>query len=568
MIPSSFAESDCIHLNGKVVTMVSENEIDDYVLIQDNLIVATGKINEKYPVNVDCNSIQEIDTNGIIFPGLINIHNHLDWNVFPVWDVPEKYESRYDWQSALEYDRDLREPHGVLKDNFKIEMTKYAEVKALVGGTTTIQGSSYPWENAFTKILVRNVEKDSDIDVKIQSKIGKISSDDKYYENVLKNIQEYKTQRFIQHLAEGTNNEAKQEFSILKNLDLLREEVLIIHGTALGAQEFEEMSNSNTKLSWSPLSNLLLYGDTTNVDDAWKSGVLVSLTSDWSPSGSKNLLGELKVADWWNKKSFDRFFSDYELVKMVTVNPATAISWDDSLGKIASNYLADLVVISGNSQNPYRALIDTSDSDVLLVMIDGEAIYGTIDLMESLGKNEFDEVGCNGWIRVLDTTNSLIEKGDQTWNDISNTLEQEMNSKKFKDLLSRESPYYSQILPTPLFTSCDDDFIKTIEQSNNADFSKLFDHSNLKVPEWIKNNAGWWSENTIEDDDFIGGIQFLIQKQIIDLPNLPEQCFDDLNEKIPHWIKNNAGWWADDLISEDDFLKGINYLVEKGIIKI
>jgi len=67
LISTSFAESDCIRLDGKVVTMISENEMNDYVLIQNNLIVATGKINEKYPTNVNCNNIQEINTNGIIF---------------------------------------------------------------------------------------------------------------------------------------------------------------------------------------------------------------------------------------------------------------------------------------------------------------------------------------------------------------------------------------------------------------------------------------------------------------------------------------------------------------------
>ena len=47
------------------------------------------------------------------------------------------------------------------------------------------------------------------------------------------------------------------------------------------------------KLIWSPLSNLLLYGKTTNVYEALAEGVLVSLGTDWNPSGSRNLLGEL-----------------------------------------------------------------------------------------------------------------------------------------------------------------------------------------------------------------------------------------------------------------------------------
>ena len=41
-----------------------------------------------------------------------------------------------------------------------------------------------------------------------------------------------------------------------------------------------------------------------------------------------------------------------------------------------------------------------------------------------------------------------------------------------------------------------------------------------------------------------------------------------INQEIPDWVKNNAGWWADGLISEDEFLNGIKYMIEKGIIRV
>src|SRR5688500_20413054 len=54
---------------------------------------------------------------------------------------------------------------------------------------------------------------------------------------------------------------------------------------------------NGAKLVWSPLSNLLLYGKTAAVYDAIAAGVMVSLGTDWTPSGSPNLLTELKIAD-------------------------------------------------------------------------------------------------------------------------------------------------------------------------------------------------------------------------------------------------------------------------------
>ncbi len=305
--------------------------------------------------------------------------------------------------------------------------------------------------------------------------------------------------------------------------------------------------------------------NTTDVDEAWKSGVIVSLTSDWSPSGSKNLLWELKVADWWNKKSLDNLFSDYELVKMVTVNPAISINLSDSIGKIEPNYLADLVVINDNYKNPYRALLDASDSDVLLVMIDGDAKYGTTNLMQDLGKTTFEKIGCDGWIRVLDITDSSIDKGTQSWNDITDILEQEMNSDDFQSLLSKKSTYGSQLLPTPLFSSCDDNFFNTLEQSTNEDFSNLFEMSSNKIPLWIKNNAKWWVDDTIDDDTFTTGIEFLIKENII---NVSSNIGDSTSGEIPSWVKNNAKWWAEGTISEDDFVSGIEYLVNQGIISV
>jgi len=60
----------------------------------------------------------------------------------------------------------------------------------------------------------------------------------------------------------------------------------------------------------------------------------------------------------------------------------------------------------------------------------------------------------------------------------------------------------------------------------------------------------------------------MIKQSIINIPDLPEQASEVAEEKVPDWVKNNAGWWADGLISEEDFLNGIKYLVEQGIIRV
>ena len=87
------------------------------------------------------------------------------------------------------------------------------------------------------------------------------------------------------------------------------------------------------------------------------------------------------------------------------------------------------------------------------------------------------------------------------------------------------------------------------------------------VPEWVKNNAKWWSEGKINDVAFTQAMEYLMVQKIVSIPDLPYPA-SWMDKDMPSWVKNNAKWWADDLIEEEDFIKGIKYLVEKGIIQI
>ena len=87
-----------------------------------------------------------------------------------------------------------------------------------------------------------------------------------------------------------------------------------------------------------------------------------------------------------------------------------------------------------------------------------------------------------------------------------------------------------------------------------------------EVPSWIKNNAGWWADGTIDDNSFIQGIQFLVKENILKIP-FTAQGTSSGNE-IPSWIKNNAGWWADGTIDDDAFIQGIQYLIKEGIMRV
>jgi hypothetical protein len=88
-----------------------------------------------------------------------------------------------------------------------------------------------------------------------------------------------------------------------------------------------------------------------------------------------------------------------------------------------------------------------------------------------------------------------------------------------------------------------------------------------EIPVWIKNNAGWWADGSIDDSSFVQGIQFLVQEGFMKIP-VTEQGSETGSNEIPVWIKNNAGWWADGSIDDSSFVQGIQFLVQEGFMKI
>jgi hypothetical protein len=87
-----------------------------------------------------------------------------------------------------------------------------------------------------------------------------------------------------------------------------------------------------------------------------------------------------------------------------------------------------------------------------------------------------------------------------------------------------------------------------------------------EIPGWIKNNAGWWADGTIDDASFIQGVQFLIKENILQIP--PTTQGAGTSSEIPGWIKNNAGWWADGTIDDASFIQGIQFLIKEGILRV
>jgi len=473
-------------LKGRVVTMNSESDVinDGSVLVQDGMITAVWS-GQNIPQNVDLTGVPVIETNGTIYPGLIDSHNHMHYNHIPLWDfevhTSQKseeggYSNRNQWKNNPNYKRDISWMKTFVHTSSMWDMSnqqmKYAEVMAVAGGVTAVQGAPTSNFDAWDSMLSRNIELYNFGEDGIHTKVTTLESD--YEGNHIKSGNSSGSlNAWYLHLAEGVDEESRAEFDVLVANNLLVGELVLIHGTALGPAEFQLMGQAGTDLAWSPLSNLLLYGDTTDVVAADQAGVRISLAPDWGPSGSKNVLHELKVADLWNTNNLNSYFSDYDLATMVTKNPALGNNWDDSVGTINAGLYADLVVMDTFHEDPYRNLIEAIDADVRLTVVNGQPVFGDIDLMSTLKGDDWEIIEGPGFDKAVDVTDRSEPEGTQSWARILADMEMamELNPDDIAATWSSSTDSYSSMqgnVLNSIFTTNDTRHFDIITQSEHA----------------------------------------------------------------------------------------------------
>jgi hypothetical protein len=265
-------------------------------------------------------------------------------------------------------------------------VVRYVEAKALVNGTTTSQGIAL-FSNAGARRMyrgvVRNVEQTDDAALpEAASRIADVEATDAT--RFLARLQQ--PHRLLLHLAEGVDAAARAHFQALEYSSgqwAITDNLVGIHCTALTAEDFRVLAGHGGSMVWSPLSNLLLYGATADIAAARQAGVLIGLGSDWSVSGSKGLLGELKAARLVSTAA-GGVLSDLELLATATRDAARILRWDQVLGSLGAGMRADILAVAGTGGDPYSTVLDATDRDITLVVIDGTARYGTAALMQAL----------------------------------------------------------------------------------------------------------------------------------------------------------------------------------------
>jgi 5-methylthioadenosine/S-adenosylhomocysteine deaminase len=367
-------------------TLVMPDRIveDGIVLVRDGVIAASGE-HVSLPSDVPV-----IDTQGIIAPGFIDLHNHLTWNVFPRWKPSQEFGDRYDWQQKAVYQTTVAGPHDALAaGGYECQMERYAELKAITEGETSVAGSlQQPCSEGLARNLDLNaaIPSDGPPTQRVVYNVFPLQMAEEQLAIVRMQLAEKTIAAFLIHLAEGAPNDASasREFTQLRGRGLLLPGVSLIHGVGLKPADFAEMAKQHVGLIWSPRSNIELYGDTANVAAALAAGVTIAIAPDWSITGSDGILAELTYASLWSQ-SHGHLFSDRDLVRMATVNAAALAGNSGRLGSLEPGHIADLLVISreipGATPAPQRhdawwTLTHASPAQVELVAVAGQPVYG------------------------------------------------------------------------------------------------------------------------------------------------------------------------------------------------
>jgi len=372
-------------VRGKVVTFNETSEIiDDGVLyIRGNTIIAVQKYTDPAPEGFS--KTKAINCGGTLYPGMIELHNHLSYNIIPLWDVPKAYGHRGQWAGGDPYRKLITGPLKVLGhiDGYLQAIVRFVECRLLFAGVTASQGITLASHGGITKFykgVIRNVERTVDEDLpSAKTKIADIKSADKLLARLKK------SSCYLLHLAEGTQEKANKHFRALQlpsSMGYAITDALVgIHSVGLFPDDFRILGQHKGGMVWSPMSNFLLYGVTADIAAAKEHGVLIGLGSDWTPSGSKNMLEELKVAKLVSEQK-GGIFNDEELCRMTNTNAAQLLKWQDHLGTLAPEKKADFIVLSGKGEDEYKRLVEARESSVIWTVIGGVPRCGQQRLMK------------------------------------------------------------------------------------------------------------------------------------------------------------------------------------------
>jgi cytosine/adenosine deaminase-related metal-dependent hydrolase len=328
---------------------------------------------------------------GVISPGLINTHDHIGFANNPPYVAPDptiRYDHRHEWRKGAGPNKPKISTAGTAPGL----IVQFAELRFVMSGATSTVGAggkagllrNLDAGTQLEGLTIKVVESDT---FPLDDSSGTMIEMGCNYGGNPTSTQDIESyDGYLPHISEGVNLAARNEFlctSAAGDFDVIAPQTSIVHAVGITADDVGLIQKDLAKVVWSPRSNVSLYGNTASVTLLDALGVPIALGTDWMPSGSMNILRELRCADELNTIYFNGHFTDADLWKMVTTNAALVVGGEDGVGMLKPGYVADISIFNGKDRKDHRAVVGAEVSDVALVLRGGEVLYGDEALLNS-----------------------------------------------------------------------------------------------------------------------------------------------------------------------------------------
>jgi cytosine/adenosine deaminase-related metal-dependent hydrolase len=348
------------------------------IKVSSNKITAVTEAKE-HSINKKENETQIEFTDAIAFPGLINSHDHLDFNLFHQTGN-RIYKNYAEWGKDI-HQQNKKCINAVLKIPQDIR-AQWGMYKNLLNGITTVvnHGEKLNIRDNFITVLQNNYNLHS-----IQfEKNWKLKLN-----NLFTNEQPY-----VIHVGEGTDRAAHKEIDQLIQWNVFKRKIIGVHGVAMD----QDQATAFKALVWCPASNYFLLNCTAAIDEL-KTKTSILFGTDSTLSANWNLWEHLRLA------GDTLLLTDVELYDSLTKTPA-AIWKQNSTASIAVNEQADIVVANSNNKTGFDAFYSINPEDIQLILCKGEILLFDEAIKNqlpatNLSLSSFSKICINGKVKYV-----------------------------------------------------------------------------------------------------------------------------------------------------------------------